>query len=360
MAYTTIDDPSAHFHIQLYTGNGSSGHSITNDANAGDFKPDWLWIKPRSLADNHVVFDTTRGNDKQLKVNSTDAQDTHSPARVTIESDGFDLDTTDQNYNQNSATYVAWQWKANGGSLTTASESGSNVGYSRQVNTTSGFAIIKYTGIGSVAAVIHGMGATPSFFTVKRLSGSGYSWYTYHHKNTLYPWTDNLYLNNNDGTTDSDTVWDDQAPNSTEIKIGTNSGVNSDNVEYIMYAFAEKKGFSKFGSYKGNGNADGPFVFLGFKPAWILFKRTNGGSQNWFILDNKRDDGINPRNSYLMPNQDSVEDANNSTVDTDFLSNGFKLRATTNAMNANGDEYVYVAFASHPFVSSEGVPTTAE
>ena len=360
MAYTTIDDPSAHFHIQLYTGNGSSGNSITNDANAGDFKPDWLWIKPRSLADNHVVFDTTRGNDKQLKVNSTDAQDTHSPARVTIESDGFDLDTTDQNYNQNSATYVAWQWKANGGSLTTASESGSNVGYSRQVNTTAGFAIIKYTGLGSVAAVIHGMSATPAFFTVKNLGGGGWSWYTYHHKNTQYPWTDNLYLNNADGTTDSDTVWDDQAPNSTEIKIGTNSGVNSDGVEYIMYAFAEKKGFSKFGSYKGNGNADGPFVFLGFKPAWILFKRTNGGSQNWFILDNKRDDGINPRNSYLMPNQDSVEDANNSTVDTDFLSNGFKLRATTNAMNANGDEYVYVAFASHPFVSSEGVPTTAE
>ena len=356
MAYTTIDDPSLYFQTLLYTGNSSSSRSLTNTGNS-DLQPDWLWVKNRTNGAEHGIWDSTRGAGKRLLI-GTDAQEDQTNV-ASFNSDGFTVNTGDI-INTNSHNYVAWQWKANGGSLTTASESGSNVGYSRQVNTTSGFAIIKYTGIGSVAAVIHGMGATPSFFTVKRLSGSGYSWYTYHHKNTLYPWTDNLYLNNNDGTTDSDTVWDDQAPNSTEIKIGTNSGVNSDNVEYIMYAFAEKKGFSKFGSYKGNGNADGPFVFLGFKPEWILFKRTNGGRQNWFILDNKRDDGINPRNSYLMPNQDSVEDANNSTVDTDFLSNGFKLRATTNAMNANGDEYVYVAFASHPFVSSEGVPTTAE
>ena len=109
MAYTTIDDPSAHFHIQLYTGSGSSGNSITNDANAGDFKPDWLWIKPRSITDNHVMFDSSRGQDRQLKPNGTDAEDTHSPARITFETDGFDIDTTDQNYNQSSATYIAWR-----------------------------------------------------------------------------------------------------------------------------------------------------------------------------------------------------------------------------------------------------------
>ena len=357
MAYTTIDDPSAHFHIQLYTGNGSSGNSITNDANAGDFKPDWLWIKPRSLADNHVVFDTTRGNDKQLKVNSTDAQDTHSPARVTIESDGFDLDTTDQNYNQNSATYVAWQWKANGGSLTTASESGSNVGYSRQVNTTAGFAIIKYTGLGAVAAVIHGMSATPAFFTVKNLGGGGWSWYTYHHKNTQYPWTDNLYLNNQDGTTDNATVWDDQAPNSTEIKIGTNGGVNADGNDYIMYAFAEKQGFSKFGSYVANGSTDGPFIYTGFKPAWVLAKRSNGGSENWNINDNKRSP-FNVTKIKLSPNLNNAE-AEDTGYSIDFLSNGFKIRNDGGDHNSSGDTYVYVAFAEHPFVSSEGVPVTA-
>ena len=358
MAYTTIDDPSAHFHIQLYTGNGSSGNSITNDANAGDFKPDWLWIKPRSLSDNHVALDSTRGQTKRIKINSTDAQDTDGTALITFETDGFDLDTTDQNFNQNSATYVAWQWKANGGSLTTASESGSNVGYSRQVNTTAGFAIIKYTGIGSGAAVIHGMGATPSFFTVKRLSGGGYSWYTYHHKNTQYPHTDNLYLNNQDGTTDNDTVWNDQAPSSTEIKLGTNGGVNEDGVEYIMYAFAEKQGYSKFGVYTGNGDADGPFIYTGFKPAWVLFKRNNGGSENWGIFDNRRNTQQgNPRDLYLMPSASNADSSESDSID--FLSNGFKWRISSGFRNAAGDTFVYVAFAEHPFVSSEGVPVTA-
>jgi len=357
MAYTTIDDPSAHFHIQLYTGNGSSGHSITNDANAGDFKPDWLWIKPRSLSDNNVSLDSTRGQTKRIKINSTDAQDTDSTAIITFETDGFDLDTTDQNFNQNSATYVAWQWKANGGSLTTASESGSNVGYSRQVNTTAGFAIIKYTGLGSVAAVIHGMSATPAFFTVKRLSGGGYSWYTYHHKNTQYPWTDNLYLNNQDGTTDNDTVWDDQAPNSTEIKVGTNGGVNGDGIEYIMYAFAEKQGYSKFGSYVANGSSDGPFIYTGFKPAWVLAKRSNGGSENWNINDNKRSP-FNVTKRKLSPNLSNAE-AEDTGYSIDFLSNGFKIRNDGGDHNSTGDTYVYVAFAEHPFVSSEGVPVTA-
>ena len=357
MAYTTIDDPSAYFQTKIYTGTGSS-QAYTNDGNS-DLQPDWLWFKKRNGAKAHVVNDTNRGITKSIYPNETSAEGTESNGLSSVNTDGFTVGSEDR-FNGSSQTYVCWQWKANGGSLTTAAESGSNVGYSRQVNTTSGFAIIKYTGIGSGAAVIHGMGATPSFFTVKRLTGSGYSWYTYHHKNTLYPWTDNLYLNNNDGTVDSDTVWNDQAPSSTEIKLGTNAGVNADGVEYIMYAFAEKQGYSKFGGYTGNGNTDGPFIYTGFKPAWVMFKRTNGGSQNWFILDNKRDDGMNPRNSYIMPNQNSAEDANNSTVNTDFLSNGFKLRASTGAMNAIGDEYVYIAFAESPFVSSEGVPTTAE
>ena len=147
MAYTTIDDPSEYFHTQLYTGNGSSGNSITNDANAGDFKPDWLWIKPRSASDNHVIFDSSRGSDRQLKI-ATDDEDTHSPARVTFETDGFDLDTTDGNYNGNGTTYVAWQWIANGGTRTTFTESGSNPGGGRQVNTTAGYSIIDYTGTG--------------------------------------------------------------------------------------------------------------------------------------------------------------------------------------------------------------------
>ena len=356
MAYTTIDDPSAHFQIVTYSGNGST-QSITNDGNS-DLQPDWLWFKNRNDTQVHELFDTTRGIAKSIRIN-TDAENTDDPNdRLTaINSDGFSLGD-DGNPNNGSNTYVCWQWKANGGSLTTASESGSNVGYSRQVNTTAGFAIIKYTGLGSVAAVIHGMSATPSFFTVKNLGGGGWSWYTYHHKNTEYPHTDNLYLNNQDGTTDNDTVWDDQQPNSTEIKIGTNGGVNADGNEYIMYAFAEKQGYSKFGVYTGNGDADGPFIYTGFKPAWVMFKRNNGGSENWGIFDNRRNtqEG-NPRDIYLMPSASNADSSESDSID--FLSNGFKWRISSGFRNADGDTFVYVAFAEHPFVSSEGVPVTA-
>ena len=177
MAYTTIDDPSAYFHTQLYTGNGSSGLSITNDANAGDFQADWLWIKPRSASDNNVVFDSSRGEDKQLKTNGTDAEDTHSPARVTFESDGFDLDTTDGNYNGNGTTYVAWQWKANGGTTTT--NSNGNIDTTVQANTTAGFSIAQWEGANSTATLGHGLGAVPELIISKCIDTSQ-EWGVYH------------------------------------------------------------------------------------------------------------------------------------------------------------------------------------
>ena len=353
MAYTTIDDPSAYFTTVLST---STGSALTIDTG---FKPDWLWTKARNFARSHELHDTTRGDNKRLKSDANTAEESYSNY-LAFTSTGATFGTNHNlgYHTEGATTGVSWAWKANGGSLTTAAESGSNVGYSRRVNTTSGFAIIKYTGIGSGAAVIHGMSATPAFFTVKRLTGSGYSWYTYHHKNTSSPNTENLYLNNQDGTADMDTVWNDQYPTSTEIKLGTNAGVNADGVEYIMYAFAEKQGYSKFGVYTGNGNADGPFIYTGFKPAWVMFKRTNGGSENWGIFDNKRNTQAgNPRDIYLMP---SVANADSSESDSiDFLSNGFKWRISSGFRNASGDTFVYIAFAEHPFVSSEGVPTTA-
>jgi len=358
MAYTTIDDPSAYFHTQLYTGNGSS-QTVTNDANAGDFKPDWIWVKNRSTADSNMLSDSSRGSTKALVSEGNGAEFTPTNGNLAFLTDGFSFGSNN-NYNRNTDSFVAWQWKANGGSLTTAAESGSNVGYSRQVNTTSGFAIIKYTGIGSGAAVIHGMGATPSFFTVKNLGGGGWSWYTYHHKNTSSPNTENLYLNNTDATADMDTVWNDQYPSSTEIKLGTNGGVNADGNEYIMYAFAEKQGYSKFGSYTGNGHAtDGPFVYLGFKPAWLLYRNVSR-AENWLIEDNKRNTFNRVAGAKLQAN---VTDAETSETrwGFDFLSNGFKVRNTEsqNANNGSGETIIYMAFAEHPFVSSKGVPTTA-
>ncbi len=352
MAYTTIDDPSAYFQTALYSGNGDGTNNVVNDGNS-DLQPDWVWVKERDATSSHALTNSTVGANKILSSNNTNEQSSAS-AFTSFDSDGFTVGS-DGKTNEISKTYVGWQWKCNGGSLTTAVESGSNVGYSRQVNTTSGFAIIKYTGIGSGASVIHGMGATPSFFTVKNLGTGGWGWYTYHHKNTSNPNTDVLFLHNSDATTDNDAVWNDQYPSSTEIKLGTNGGVNADGNEYIMYAFAEKQGFSKFGSYTGNGSSDGPFVYTGFAPAWLLLKNTTDNGDDWHLFDTKRDP-INRASQRLKTNDSGVEASDGAL---DFLSNGFKLRNTSNARNGNGDTIIFIAFAESPFVSSEGVPCTA-
>ena len=358
MAYTTIDDPSEYFHTQLYTGNGSSGLSITNDANAGDFQADLLWIMPRSNGDNGVCFDSSRGEDRQLKLNGSDAEDTHSPARVTFESDGFDLDTTDTNYNGSSRTYVAWQWKITGGSRTTFSESGSNAGGGYQVNTTAGISIVDYTGTGSSGATItHGLGATPEFFVVKGRS-IGDSWTCYHHKNTDAPETDMLKLDEAGTTQDNVVFWNDTAPTSSVFTVDGGNGepkVNQDGETYISYAFRGIQGYSKFGSYIGNGNANGPFIYTGFKPAWVLVKASTGSNRDWRMIDNKRDT-YNLSTKELKPNDNAAEGT--SGFQCDLVANGFKIRTSSTSCN-DSETYIYLAFAEHPFVSSEGIPCTA-
>ena len=257
MAYTTIDDGSAHFHTQLYTGNGSSGLSITNDANAGDFQADLLWISPRSNGDNNVIFDSTRGDAKQLKANGTDAEDTHSPARVTIESDGFDLDTTDTNYNGSSRTYVAWQWKANGGSTTTNDASATSVGTIDsvyQANTTAGFSVVTYTGTGSAATVAHGLGVKPEWIVIKN-RGKDEGWAVYHGANTSAPETDGLSLNSTNATNDDSDYWNDVAPTTTTFGVSGDDR-SGGSYNFVAYVFNSVQGYSKFGSYTGTGDAD--------------------------------------------------------------------------------------------------------
>ena len=357
MAYTTIDDPSAYFHTQLYTGNGSSGLSITNDANAGNFQPDWLWIKPRSASDNHVIFDSSRGEDKQLKANGDDAEDTHSPARVTIESDGFDLDTTDGNYNGNGTTYVAWQWIANGGTTTTNDASATGVGSIDsvyQANTTAGFSIVTHTGSGSSGTIAHGLGATPKWVLTKNRTDSSEDWANYHIGLSSAEYY--IRLNTNAAQAAGSSVWGDTAPSSTVITLGGANGKNNaSSKNYVSYCFANIQGYSKFGSYKGIGGNDGSFVYLGFKPAWILFKRADA-TEDWFLFDSKRDTS-NPNNDRLLPNLNNAE---SESEELDFLSNGFKIRTGSSAVNTSGATYIYMAFAEHPFVSSKGVPATAK
>ena len=359
MAYTTIDDGSAHFHTQLYTGNGSSGLSITNDANAGDFQADLLWISPRSNGDNNVIFDSTRGDAKQLKANGTDAEDTHSPARVTIESDGFDLDTTDTNYNGSSRTYVAWQWKANGGSTTTNDASATSVGTIDsvyQANTTAGFSVVTYTGTGSAATVAHGLGVKPEWIVIKN-RGKDEGWAVYHGANTSAPETDGLSLNSTNATNDDSDYWNDVAPTTTTFGVSGDDR-SGGSYNFVAYVFNSVQGYSKFGSYTGTGDADeGPFIYTGFKPALVIIKET-GATGSWHIFDTKRIVD-NPSDSILYADTNDAEQTSQTGNPIDILSNGFKCRGGGNDTNLDDGTYVYMAFAEHPFVSSKGVPCTA-
>ena len=350
MAYTTIDDPSAYFHTQLYTGNGSSGLSITNDANAGDFQADWLWIKPRSASDNNVVFDSSRGEDKQLKTNGTDAEDTHSPARVTFESDGFDLDTTDGNYNGNGTTYVAWQWKANGGTTTT--NSNGNIDTTVQANTTAGFSIAQWEGANSTATLGHGLGAVPELIISKCIDTSQ-EWGVYHKDvgNDDY-----LHLNESAAEQDNAAYWNDTTPTSTVWSVG-NSGPTNDNGDtMIAYVFTPIQGFSKFGTYTGNGVNPGTFVHTGFKPRLVIIKNFSRASTNWIMCPGTIDT-LNPVNDLFEINNSDAADT--AIVDIDFYSNGFTQRGTGHPVNTSGDTYVYMAWAEEPFVTSTGIPGTA-
>ena len=349
MAFTTIDDPSKYFQITLYTGNASS-RSITNGGNS-DMQPDWVWLKKRNEAQNHTVYDSNRGVGKILFPDGTDAE-ASSPSVVTaFDSDGFSL-TADALGNDNTDTYLSWQWKANGG--TTSSLSGGDIGITTtsQANTTALFSINTYTGTGSQSAIGHGLGVKPDFILIKNRDQAD-SWFAWHNRlnnnQALELDTDVAVLTNN-------AYMGNEAPTTTTIGLGTGHDTNASSEKYVCYAFAEVQGYSKFGSYTGNSNANGPFQFLGFKPAWLMIKPSTAQS-SWFIVDNKRD-VENPANKYLQANSNAVE-ATSDDKDIDFYANGFKARANTGWFNDNGETYLYVAFAESPLVGSDGTPTTA-
>jgi len=355
MAYTTIDDPSQYHQSVIYTGNGSS-QSITFGGNS-DMQPDMLWTKSRGDNSDPIIRDSQRGIANRLLVHATDG---HGGATGTtaFNSDGFSLDSTGT-VNANSQTFVAWGWKANGGTETTnQSESGSQIACSVQANTTAGFSIITYTGTGGTGhTFLHGLGAAPGWLLIKRTSGTE-DWLVFHHKNTSDPATDHLLLNTNDATSDSATRFDDTAPNGTEVTCGNNAVINGDGSTYVCWAWKEVKGFSKFGGYKGNGSSsDGPFVYTGFKPAWLMTKKSSA-SDHWKIYDNQRDPFNDGSLTGMKANQNESE-ADAGTRGIDLLSNGFKIREGDGDTNGVNQEFIYMAFAEHPFTSSAGVPVTA-
>ncbi len=358
MAYTTIDDPSAHFQIALYTGNGGN-QSITNDGNS-DLQADWIWLKERSSTSYHHVFDSTRGvgdSGKALYPNTSDAEGDDTAFR-SFDSDGFTLASTG-GFNENTVTNVAWQWKANGGSTTTNDASSTGVGTIDsvyQANTTAGFSIVTHTGSGSSGTIAHGLGVAPKWVLTKNRTDNSEDWANYHVGLSSAEYY--IRLNTNAAQAAGSSVWGDTAPSSTVITLGGANGKNNaSSKNYVSYCFAPIQGYSKFGSYTGNGNADGPFVYTGFKPAWLMTKRTDSTS-DWNMYDNKRNT-FNKVDKVLQAEGNDAEYTSGSGVILDYLSNGFKVRGTGSGINADGGTYIYMAFAEHPFVSSKGVPVTA-
>jgi len=361
MAYTTIDDPSAHFQTTLYTGN-SGTLAVTNDGNS-NLQPDLVWTKKRSGTSHHALVDSSRGVSKQIYSNLT-YQDDPVSGVTAFNTDGFTLGSNGT-ANLSGATFVGWQWKANGG--TTSSNTDGSITSTVQANQDAGFSIVTYTGNGSTAdqTVGHGLGVRANAVLVKNRDSAA-NWVVYVDGLVV---NHSLELNTSDGQSDST---EGRVLSSSAGSYGTSSiftlrngsgsviQTNTSGEDYVAYCFAEKQGYSKFGSYVGNGNGNGPFVHTGFKPAWVMFKRL--GIQSWDIHDNTRDP-FNPMPRRLLPNSTGAEETrptSGGSIDCmDFLSNGFKIKSIETILNASGDTFVYMAFAEHPFVTSTGVPTTA-
>jgi len=342
MAYTTIDKSTDYFNTKLYTGNGSA-QSITGL----DFQPDWCWLKSRASA-NHRAFDAVRGATKAIYPSLTSAEGTSSAELNAFNSDGFTLGS-EANVNANGVNFVSWNWKANGqGSSNTAGSI--NTTYT-SANTTSGMSIIKYSGNGSAGATIgHGLGVAPKCVIIKRTDTTS-NWIF---GTGARGFDKFLYLNDTAAETDNAGTFNDTAPSSSLITLGSWNDVNNASGTYIAYAFAEKQGYSKFGSYTGNGNADGPFIYTGFKPAFYLWKPYNA-TDSWNLVDSKRD-GYNPDNNRLFPNSNSAEDTQDRV---DLVSNGVKIKTSDGGTNSSSRSYIYMCFAEAPLVGSNNVPCTA-
>jgi hypothetical protein len=345
MAYTNIDDPSAYFQIAEYTGNSSS-NSATNTGNV-NLQPDFIWGKCRSTTKSHYLYDSSRGTEKRLISNSTAAEADNTNGVTAFNSDGFSLNSGNTE-NDTGESYVAWQWVANGG--TTASNTDGSITSTVQANQDAGFSIVTYTTAGSTATIGHGLGAKPDVILLKKRNGA-IGWLVRH----VSTGTSYLSLDSTTAAVSNPAAtWTTTEPTTSVYSIGTSTDVNIDGGEYVAYCFASKQGYSKFGSYVGNANTNGTFVYLGFKPAFVMVKRSDGTS-DWTILDNKRE-GYNVINKRLVANTTAAEATYNVL---DFVSNGFKFRDGDGIWNGSSSNYIYMAFAENPFTTSTGVPTTA-
>ena len=333
MAYTTIDNPELYFQTKIYTGDGNDDRNIVFDVTDTSLQPNMLWSSRRDSGDNKSIYDSVRGNGKELRTAGTSLELDRSDNIQALNSNGFQVGTDGQ-VNASGGTYVSWAWKE---------------------SADAGFDIVGYTGNGSNRTISHSLSAVPSVMIIKGRSFSD-GWCTYHktHGNPII------------GALDADVAdrysskwsvfFNSTAPTSSVFSLGTDTAVNNNSETHIAYLWSEKQGYSKFGKYIGNGSADGTYIHLGFRPAWGIFKRTDN-TADWYMYDNKRNT-YNVLDDRLEANNSDAEAADGGDGNTvDFLSNGFKLRGSGGSMNDG--TFIYMAFAEAPFVNSKGVPANA-
>ena len=328
MAYTTIDNPELYFQTKLYTGNdGTQSLTLGGDE---DMQPDFVWFKARSGdAASHTLFDSVRGAQKRLNADSGNAESTLTTGLSSFDSDGFSIGSN-ADMNANTVTYVAWCWKE---------------------SATAGFDIVSMTGTGSARTNAHSLSAVPQWIMVKELDNAG-SWYTYTESQGN---TKSMFINaTNAVSAGSSGYWNDTTPTSSVFSLGTDGGVNQASTAYVAYVFRSVQGFCKFGTFLANSNVDGPFVYLGFRPALVIVKCASDVN-DWAALDDKRSP-FNPVDDSVYPNTSAAEVTSHVI---DFLSNGFKIRDSDGTVNSTGNTYIYMAFAEAPFVNSNGVPCNA-
>ena len=364
--------PSDHFNTKIYTGNNTAGQSYTGLG----FQPDFVWSKSRTAGNYHGAWDSVRGVEKLMYPTVTNAQTTTTDGLSAFGADGITFGANGTT--GDSSNFVNWCWKM--GTTSGATFGSADITPSAySINTTTGQGVYTYSGTGSSAqTVAHGLGIAPDWVIIKRIEDNGHGWQT---TNTKLGFTHTLKIESNGAVSTSTPWWNDTAPTSDVVNIGGDSWNNLSGKTFVMYCFTNKRGYSKFGAYEGNGNNDGPFIYTGFRPAFVIAKRTDS-TGNWRVIDNKRNSyngqyntletstsGVQYTgsddfgNTDLLSNgfkiRDDYDQVNASTYAIDFLSNGFKIGASNGVINGGGNSYIYTAFAEFPFVSSNSIPTVA-
>jgi len=332
--------PSDFFNVVLYTGNATADRQITLG-----FQPDMAWAKSRTNTENHALFDSVRGG-YRIMPDQDNAQDANTGVTA-WNSTGYVIGSSDS-FNSNSQSFVNWAWKMG----TTSGLSGGTItpsGYS--ISTTAGQSVIAYTGTGSAGTIPHGLGKTPDMIMVKETSNAT-DWAVY----TTIVGKSNFLKLNTDASEASTSNWNSTLPTSSLFSIGAGGQVNTSGRTYVAYCFANIPGYSKAGYYVGNGNADGPFTYTGFRPALVIIKDTNN-NEDWWMVDYKRS-AYNLTDKIITPDQ-NIAEVQDTGYFGDMVSNGFKMKSTNVSFNASGNYFTYLAFAEFPLVSSNDIPTVA-